>query len=656
MHFRELEARLPGCCSTQQLLQSHRPRQDYGGCAQPPQLLYCTAQPIQLLYCTAQPVQLLYCTAQPAQQLYCTAQPVQLLYCTAQPVQQLYCTAQPIQLLTGTCSSNMADNCDEHDAAALKELVRLLQGELQTLQSLYRQQRDDHQHELQEVEQRLQEAMQSSRREEMSYLQTLLAFAEQERDTAQQALRRLPTDGAAAGGADAELPASYRRVVEALETELQLQAKRCRDWQQRYTQLQRLNKACNARVEQSETTRLSMDTSLRLQITELQRQNDELQQQNDELQQLQASHQQEYDLQTRNLQQLRGRERELREAVAAAGDKLKEGERKVEEGVKVATDAVVEKDAALLRERHLRDEVEQLTHELERIKSTVTEKSKEQINRSKDEHNRIIQNMSQDLAQTKQDYERVQAQKELLAERLQETRAELESNREGLQEDLQQLRHEAAELRQRISELTAQSSASAGREHAAREREEKLRELFCEQTSKQESQLQQLAEQLTVARADNEQAKLKLRAAERSLEAEKTYASDRRRADQNKIAQLEQYLDEKKKQREKLESQHQERLQQLRAEHEQTVAKLHSHVDEKQETCTRLLQERESISRALEVRLAAAEAQVTSTTALLADQKAHAMHYRKKLETASARLQECQQQLEEIESRNFDRI
>ncbi|KAG7167581.1 Sodium channel and clathrin linker 1-like [Homarus americanus] len=78
-------------------------------------------------------------------------------------------------------------------------------------------------------------------------------------------------------------------------------------------------------------------------------------------------------------------------------DKLKEAQKRVAESVRIAEDALVEKDAALLREKHALNEVCRLETTVSSLTEEAGKKAQAEVSKIKDDYNTSIKKMSQEV-------------------------------------------------------------------------------------------------------------------------------------------------------------------------------------------------------------------------------------------------------------------
>ncbi|KAK7071179.1 hypothetical protein SK128_027739 [Halocaridina rubra] len=87
----------------------------------------------------------------------------------------------------------------------------------------------------------------------------------------------------------------------------------------------------------------------------------------------------------------------LSKVVMTVNEKLKEAKTRVSESVRIAEDALVEKDAALLREKHALNEVARLESTVSSLTVEAGEKTSAEISKVKNDYNTNIKTMSEEI-------------------------------------------------------------------------------------------------------------------------------------------------------------------------------------------------------------------------------------------------------------------
>ncbi|XP_069190714.1 sodium channel and clathrin linker 1-like [Procambarus clarkii] len=133
--------------------------------------------------------------------------------------------------------------------------------------------------------------------------------------------------------------------------------------------------------------------------------------------------------------------------------KLKEAQTRVAESVRIAEDALLEKDAALLREKHAMNEVSRLEKTVSSLTEEAGRKAQAEVSKIKDDYNISIQKMSQEVM----DLEMALNEKQLECDRcfreLKKVTKEAEQAQDDLNRRKEQQQQDTLRFQERINSL-----------------------------------------------------------------------------------------------------------------------------------------------------------------------------------------------------------
>ncbi|XP_027224894.2 sodium channel and clathrin linker 1 [Penaeus vannamei] len=269
-------------------------------------------------------------------------------------------------------------------------------------------------------------------------------------------------------------------------------------------------------------------------------------------------------------------------------EKLNDAQKRVADSLRIAEDSLVEKDAALLREKHALNEVRRLESTVASLMEEAGQKAKAEVNKIKDDYNANIKKLSQEVAQL----EMTLNQKQLECDRSLRERKKMAEEVERLMAELcnkkEQHRAETLNLHDRINILESKiintiaekKSVSDQNVLSMREYEQQKEELF--------HRIQELEQRLSTSRSECEALRLECEEI-RSANADATATLERAKEDGESSEKfLKRQLRLKTEELEELSSSSRVRLDALNSTHQEVVTQLQDNIASLQESYTRL--------------------------------------------------------------------
>lgn len=217
------------------------------------------------------------------------------------------------------------------------------------------------------------------------------------------------------------------------------------------------------------------------------------------------------------VQSLKANRDHLAKVLVNVKEKLKEAQTRVAESVRIAEDSLVEKDAALLREKHALNEVRRLEGTVASLTEEAGRRTQAEVTKVKHDYNTNIKKMSQEVAKLEMSLSEKQLDYDRAQRDLKKVMEEAEQLQEEVTQRKEQHRLETLNLHQRISSLEAQlASLMAERDNVSSLGLQNVTEIE-EQRTDLLSRITELEERLSKARNESARARLEGEEAKRNL-------------------------------------------------------------------------------------------------------------------------------------------
>ena len=185
-------------------------------------------------------------------------------------------------------------------------------------------------------------------------------------------------------------------------------------------------------------------------------------------------------------------------------DRLEDAKLRVSESIHIAENALVEKDAALLREKHALNEVARLESTISMLNEEAGERTQSEILKVKDNYNSNIRQVSQEVVRLEMEANRKQLEftkmlkeKDKMTSRLENIQGELESKKQQHHEEILNLHQRISSQESRIVALLAEKdNLTSINSHTFKEHEEQREELL--------QRIQELEQQVAASRGSCE--------------------------------------------------------------------------------------------------------------------------------------------------------
>ncbi|ROT67751.1 putative sodium channel and clathrin linker 1 isoform X3 [Penaeus vannamei] len=265
-------------------------------------------------------------------------------------------------------------------------------------------------------------------------------------------------------------------------------------------------------------------------------------------------------------------------------EKLNDAQKRVADSLRIAEDSLVEKDAALLREKHALNEVRRLESTVASLMEEAGQKAKAEVNKIKDDYNANIKKLSQEVAQLEMkqlECDRSLRERKKMAEEVERLMAELCNKKEQHRAETLNLHDRINILESKITNTIAEKkSVSDQNVLSMREYEQQKEELF--------HRIQELEQRLSTSRSECEALRLECEEI-RSANADATATLERAKEDGESSEKfLKRQLRLKTEELEELSSSSRVRLDALNSTHQEVVTQLQDNIASLQESYTRL--------------------------------------------------------------------
>ncbi|XP_047499288.1 cingulin-like [Penaeus chinensis] len=269
-------------------------------------------------------------------------------------------------------------------------------------------------------------------------------------------------------------------------------------------------------------------------------------------------------------------------------EKLNDAQRRVADSLRIAEDSLVEKDAALLREKHTLNEVRRLESTVASLMEEAGQKAKAEVNKVKDDYNANIKKLSQEVAQLEMtlnqkqlECDRSLSERKKMAEEVERLTTELSNRKEQHRAETLNLHDRINILESKITNTIAEKkSVSDQNELSMREYEQQKEELF--------HRIQELEQRLSISRSECEALRLECEEI-RSANTNATATLERAKEDGASSEKfLKRQLRLKTEELEELSSSSRVRLDALNSTHQEVVTQLQDNIASLQESYTRL--------------------------------------------------------------------
>ncbi|XP_068213103.1 sodium channel and clathrin linker 1-like [Palaemon carinicauda] len=206
-------------------------------------------------------------------------------------------------------------------------------------------------------------------------------------------------------------------------------------------------------------------------------------------------------LQTKSLQKNKDY---LSKVLGTVNDRLEDAKQRVAESVQIAEDSLVEKDAALLREKHALDEVSRLESTVSSLMEEMGGKAQAEVLKIKDDYNSNIKKLSQEVVRLEMalngkqlECNRNAKDKEKIGNELEQMKTEFSKKKEEHREEILNLHQRISSQENRIVTLLNEKDNSfAAYGLNIKDHEEQREELL--------SRIQELENHLVLSRGDCE--------------------------------------------------------------------------------------------------------------------------------------------------------
>ncbi|XP_063609531.1 ELKS/Rab6-interacting/CAST family member 1-like isoform X1 [Penaeus indicus] len=269
-------------------------------------------------------------------------------------------------------------------------------------------------------------------------------------------------------------------------------------------------------------------------------------------------------------------------------EKLNDAQRRVADSLRIAEDSLVEKDAALLREKHALNEVRRLESTVASLMEEAGLKAKAEVNKIKDDYNANIKKLSQEVAQLEMtlnqkqlECDRSLRERKKMAEEVERLMTELSNRKEQHRAETLNLHDRINVLESKITNTIAEKkSVSDQNELSMRDYEQQKEELF--------HRIQELEQRLSISRSECEALRLECEEI-RSANTNATATLERAKEDGESSEKfLKRQLRLKTEELEELSSSSRVRLDALNSTHQEVVTQLQDNIASLQGSYTRL--------------------------------------------------------------------
>ncbi|XP_066952475.1 sodium channel and clathrin linker 1-like [Macrobrachium rosenbergii] len=293
----------------------------------------------------------------------------------------------------------------------------------------------------------------------------------------------------------------------------------------------------------------------------------------------------------------------LTKVLGTVNDRLEDAKQRVSESVRIAEDALVEKDAALLREKHALDEVSRLESTVSSLMEEMGGKAQAEVLKIKDDYNSNIKKLSQEVVRLEMalngkqlEYIRAVKDKERIESELEQMKVEFSKKKEEHHEEILNLHQRISSQDNRIITLLNEKDSSLTA-HGLRvkEHEEQREELLV--------RIQELEDHLVLSRGDCES--LRIVHEELKREYQITLANFKRLEEESKSNDkfLKRQLRAKTEELEEVTSSSSIRLDAVDASSKGIIKQLNENIEVLQESYSKLQSQVETQKRDYEERI-----------------------------------------------------
>ncbi|XP_064093734.1 myosin-11-like [Macrobrachium nipponense] len=305
-------------------------------------------------------------------------------------------------------------------------------------------------------------------------------------------------------------------------------------------------------------------------------------------------------LQTKSLQKSKDY---LTKVLGTVNERLEDAKQRVSESVHIAEDALVEKDAALLREKHALDEVSRLESTVSSLMEEMGGKAQAEVLKIKDDYNSNIKKLSQEVVRLEMafngkqlEHSRAVKDNERMKSELEQMKAEISKKKEEHHEEILNLHQRISSQDNRIITLSNEKDSSlAAHGLLVKEHEEQREELL--------GRIQELEDHLVLSRGDCES--LRIVHEELKREYQITLANFKRLEEESKSNDkfLKRQLRAKTEELEEMTSSSSIRLDAVDASSKGIIKQLNENIEVLQESYSKLQSQVETQKRDYEERI-----------------------------------------------------